>query len=296
MMLPLLAYTLVILIWSTTPLAIKWGNDSISPITAVSLRILLAVAICLVVCLAWRRYSAFRRCYWPGYLVGSVGIFPNLALVYYAAQYIPSGLIAVLFGLSPFITGVAAHFLLKENLLSGRKILALLIALSGLLLIFFSQMAVGEDAAYGVVLMIASATLFSLSSVGVKRLGGQVPVHSFDQTLGTMAFALPGMALAWYLLDGNTELVFSASSLWALLYLAIVASVLGFLAFFYALDKLGVGPVSLVPLITPVLALWIGVVMAGETVGLHTMLGTGLILCGLLLYQGLGLLTKSASQ
>jgi drug/metabolite transporter (DMT)-like permease len=285
-MLAIATYLLVILIWSTTPLAIKWGNDSMSPISAVSLRISLAVMIAMILALVFRRYSVFDRKYYPGYLAGSVGIFPNLALVYYAAETIPSGLIAVLFGLSPFITGIAAHFWLDENLLTPRKCIALMLALSGLVVIFLGQMAIGEGATRGVLLMVGSATLFSISSVWVKRLGNDVPVHAFDQTIGTMTFALPGLLLAWYLLDGQLAADFSMTSLWSLLYLAIVASLIGFVGFFYVLTRLGVGPVSLIPLITPVLALWIGSVMAGESVTLNTKLGTLLILSGLFVYGG----------
>jgi drug/metabolite transporter (DMT)-like permease len=279
-------YLLVILIWSTTPLAIKWGNDSISPIAAVSLRISLAVMIALLLALVFRRFSVFNRKYYPGYLAGSVGIFPNLALVYYAAETIPSGLIAVLFGLSPFITGVAAHFWLDENLLTPRKCIALMLALSGLVVIFLGQMALGEGATRGVLLMVGSATLFSISSVWVKRLGNDVPVPAFDQTIGTMTFSLPGLLLAWYLLDGQLAVDFSMTSLWSLLYLSIVASLIGFVAFFYVLTRLGVGPVSLIPLITPVLALWIGSMMAGELITLNTKIGTLLILSGLFVYEG----------
>ena len=54
-MLAIATYLLVILIWATTPLAIKWGNDSISPITAVSLRISLAVIVALLLALVFRR-------------------------------------------------------------------------------------------------------------------------------------------------------------------------------------------------------------------------------------------------
>ena len=62
-----------------------------------------------------------------------------------------------------------------------------------------------------------------------------MPVHAFDQTIGTMTFALPGLLLAWYLLDGQLAVDFSMTSLWSLLYLSIVASLIGFVAFFYVL-------------------------------------------------------------
>lgn len=283
----ILAYISLIIIWSTTPLAIKISNESVLPAASLVLRIVMAILLALIVMLLMRRRECFRPRYYRIYLVGSLGIFPNMSLVYHAAEYIPSGLIAVLLGMTPFITGIAAHFVLKENLFTARKLSALLIAMAGLVIIFYGQITVDGSGVVGVGLMLASTIIFGVSSVYVKKLSTQIAVHPFDQTLGAMLFSLPGLLLSWWLADGFAALELSDDSFWAISYLAIIGSLVGFVAYFYVLNNLGVGPVSLIPLMTPGLALCVGAFLAAEQVPQSTLWGTGLIVSALFVYEGL---------
>ena len=290
-----LAYATVIVIWATTPLAIKLSNDSLLPMASVSLRFMLAVAIALPVCWLLKRgpFLNIRHC--KLYFFSALGIFPNMPLIYFAVQYIPSGLVAVLFGLTPFITGLLAKPLLGENLLTREKLLALLLACVGLVVIFREQVAVNEQALLGLSLMALSAIIFSLSNVLVRRITQQMTasgetLNSFQQVCGSMVFALPGLLLCWLasdrsMLSGLPE--FSATSLWSLLYLSVMASLVGFVAYFRVLTTMSMGLVSLIPLITPVLAMLLGALLAGESVSANALLGCAIILTGLGWYQGL---------
>ncbi|HIA09196.1 MAG TPA: EamA family transporter, partial [Chromatiaceae bacterium] len=99
------AYLAVILIWSTTPLAIQWSGDGpgflfgVAARMVVGLSILLAGMRLLRVDFPWDRAS--RRVY----LVGGVPLYLAMTSVYWSAQYIPSGWISVIFGLSPIFIG-----------------------------------------------------------------------------------------------------------------------------------------------------------------------------------------------
>ena len=59
----------------------------------------------------------------------------------------------------------------------------------------------------------------------------------------------------------------------------------GFAMFFYVLRHVEATRVALLTLITPVLALWLGNMLNGEGVGWPVVLGTFMILLGLLLYE-----------
>ena len=286
-----MAYATVIVIWATTPLAIKLSNDSLAPMASVSLRFALAVALALPICWLLKRGPFIERRHWKLYLVSALSIFPNMPLVYVAVQYIPSGLVSVLFGLTPFITGILAKPLLGENLLGREKLGALILASSGLALVFREQMAVNDDALIGLLLMACSAVIFSLSNVLVRREAQKMAAQgqkadSFQQTCGSMLFALPGLLLCWLLTGTGEALVLSQTSMMSLLYLAFVASLVGFVAYFRVLTTMSMGLVSLIPMITPVLAMIIGALVAGERLTSTALLGCLLILMGLGWYQG----------
>ncbi|MEC8427022.1 MAG: DMT family transporter [Pseudomonadota bacterium] len=281
-----LAYLGVIAIWSTTPLAIKLSNDSLAPLASISLRIGAALCLAVAVGLILRGHKLLQKRNWRIYLMASIGIFPNMSLVYVASQYIPSGLIAILFGLLPFFNGVLAMPLLGESFLSVPRVVALGLSIVGLGVVFSDQLSGNANAYIGIGLMLISNLLFSLSSLGLKRLTQHGSIDAVEQTVGSMAFALPGLLLSWWLMDGNTALDFSATTLWSLLYLAVFGSLVGFFAYFYILKHMDMAAISVIPLMTPVIAVILGALIAGEQVTLNTLLGGSLIVIALALYQG----------
>jgi probable blue pigment (indigoidine) exporter len=279
-----LAYILVILIWSTTPLAIQWSSDSVPFMTSVALRMSLALALALLALVCLRRGALFARPgVWKVYLVASLGIFPNMPLVYWSAQFVPSGLMAVIFALSPFVTGLLSMAILRESPFSRLRVMALFIALAGLVVIFWGQLQVDARSVFGIVGLLLSCVLFGVSSVTLKRLNEGT--DAFRQTAGALLFALPGLLLTWWWVDGGYwPALVAGRTLWALLYLAVFGSVVGFTLFYYVLNRLSPSSVSLITLITPILALSIGALVAREPLTVSLLLGATLVMGALLLY------------
>lgn len=281
----LLAYFSVVLIWATTPLTIQWSSDSLSFIAAVLLRMSFALALGLLINLLLRRPLFAQGQAWRVYAAGAIGIFPNMPVVYWSAQFIPSGLVAVIFAMSPFVTGVMTFAVLKQNPFTLKRVLALLIALAGLVVIFHHQFQFNARAGYGIAGILLSCFLFSFSSVLVKKL--DVKVDSFNQALGTLLFALPGLLLMWWYVDGHIPQAISTKSLAAIGYLSIFGSLLGAALFFYVLANMSPTAVSLITFMTPVLALILGAVVGHESLGWQLWLGAGLVVAALLLYLDL---------
>lgn len=282
----LFAYFSVVLIWATTPLAIQWSSDSLSFMLAVVARMAIALAIALLV------HGLLRKSlttYWQHariYFAASIGIFPNMPVVYWGAQFIPSGLVAVIFALSPFATGLMTLLLLKQNPFTVKRVLALLLALVGLVIIFYHQMQFDLRSIYGIGAIVLSCLLFSFSSVWVKKLTLQqaVSVDAFHQATGALVFALPGLLAVWWLTDGMVPQQVSITSAGAIIYLAIMGSLVGAALFFYVLQRMSASAVSLITLMTPVLAIVLGKQLAGEDLSPQTLLGVTTVLLALLLY------------
>lgn len=278
----LIAYFSVVLIWATTPLTIQWSSDSLSFIAAVLLRMSIALSLGLLINLFLRRKLFAQPKVWQVYAAGAIGIFPNMPVVYWSAQFIPSGLIAVVFAMSPFVTGVMTLALLKQNPFSMRRIIALVLALAGLVVIFYHQIQFSLHAAYGVAGILLSCFLFSFSSVLVKKL--DVKVDAFNQALGTVLFALPGLLLLWWFVDGHIPTVVSIKSLAAIGYLAIFGSLVGAALFFYVLANMSPTAVSLITFMTPVLALILGASVGRESLSNQLWFGAAMVVTALLLY------------
>ena len=284
-------YLAVIFIWSTTPLAIHYSNESLSSHAAALLRMLLAFILAAVVIAIWKNQSALKRENWLIYVVAGLALFPNMSLVYMASKTIPSGLISVLFALTPITSGLLAAVVLKERFSGPLKCLSIALALAGLLVIFRSQISLQPEAVAGIAMMLVSNFIFSASQVATKYLQngkaarGEVPVDAFEQTFGALTFAVPGLLLSWWIFDGQIPAQLSDNSVLSIIYLAVIGSLLGFAAYFAVLKNVSVSIISMIPLITPALALWLGAYMLSEPISLSLQIGTALIISGLLVYD-----------
>jgi len=205
-----------------------------------------------------------------------------MPVVYWSAQFIPSGLVAVIFAMSPFVTGAMSLLVLKQNPFTLRRVFALVMALTGLEVIFNHQFQLNLRAVYGVAGILLSCFLFSFSSVMVKKVS--VKVDSFNQALGTLLFALPGLLLTWWVMDGVIPTSVSTKSLAAVSYLSIFGSLVGAALFFYVLANMSPTAVSLITFMTPVLALMLGAWIGKETLSWQLWTGAGLVVIALLLY------------
>jgi drug/metabolite transporter (DMT)-like permease len=208
--------------------------------------------------------------------------------------YIPSGLVSLIFGLAPLLSGLMAARLLGEPGFSRVRLGALALALAGLGVVFKSALQVGGNPVPGLLACLMAVLLFSLSGVLVKRQAQGM--SALEHTTGSLLFSLPLFACAWWFLDGEVPSDISSLSLLSLSYLALFGSVLGFMLYFFVLQKLGATQVALIPLITPVFALALGSLLAGEQVSSATISGGVLILLALSLYQAHGPVARAAGQ
>jgi len=278
------AYFLVVLIWSTTPLAIHWSNSSLSFVAAITLRMALALPLCFLLMKILREPLIRNKRDWWAYAASALGLFPNMLLVYWAAQFISSGLMSVMFGIYPFFVGLFSLVILRENPFTVAKVLALLLAILGLWVLQRDSIAAGSDAVWGIAAMILVCVVWGFSSVVVKKLA--VDVSPSRMGAGSLLLSSPFFLLAWFWLDGEWPLEMQQKSLLAVVYLVLAGSLLGHVLWFYVLRACSVTSVSLISLITPVMALTWGLLFAGEIPSSQTLLGAGLILSALVLYQG----------
>jgi drug/metabolite transporter (DMT)-like permease len=278
------AYIGVIIIWATTPLAIKWSGESVGFLFGVSARMLIGVILASLLILVLRRPWRWHARAVRAYLAVALGLYGAMMLVYWGAQYIPSGLISVVFGLTPPLIGIMAWFLLGERGFTLPRVLGMLLGLLGLALIFGADIVSGGAAWVGITAAVLSVILYSFSTVWVKRLNAEV--SALELTAGGLVITNILYLLTWWMSGESIPEVIPERSLWSIVYLGVFGSVFGFVMFYYALSRVQAGTMALLTLVTPVLALFLGHLLNAESVEPIALLGSGMILLGLVLYQG----------
>lgn len=278
-----MAYIGVISIWSTTPLAIKWSTEDTGFLFAVTSRMGIGMAIAILFCFMLNRELPHDRPALKTYAASGAGAYLAMMCSYWGAQYIPSGWISVIFGLAPIITSIVASRYLEERNFSVTKIGAFVISLTGLWVMFQHSLDMGDDVVYGIAAVVCGVFFYSLAIVAVKQINAAIPPAA--TMTGTLIVATALYVTTW--LIGNYEVPPSipTRSAGAILYLGIVGSVLGFMLFYYLLQKVEATRVSLITLITPGNALILGNLLNREPITMDIFLGAVLVVGGLLLFQ-----------
>lgn len=277
------AYLGIILIWSTTPLAIKWSGEEVGFLFGVASRMLISAAVCSLIMLLLARRLPWHKQARQTYLAAGLGVYGAMMSVYWGAQYIPSGLISVIFGLNPIITGVIAAIWLQERSLTISKLSGVFLGLFGLVIIFGSGIEVKDGALYGIAAVLLAVLLHSVSAVWVKAIDAQIP--ALEVTNGGLLVAAPMYLVTWLLLENSWPANIPLRTTLSISYLAIFGSVLGFIMYFYVLKHIDASKVALITLITPVVALLLGQGFNNESIQPVVWLGTCCILLGMSIYQ-----------
>ncbi len=290
-----LAYLSVILIWTTTPLAIKWSAEGAGVIFGAASRMSIGLFCLLLILLIRRRGIAWHKAAVLTYLAVALQIYAAMMAVYWGAQFVPSGWVSVIFGLTPFITALLAAIILKERSLTPGKLCAYLLGFIGLAMMFNSALDFSQQAIQGIVGILFAGFLHSLSAVWVKQIGAKLPATS--QVAGGLLLATPLYLITWYVLDqARIPENLSIQTMAAIVYLGIFATTFGFAMYYFLLTHLAATTVSLITIICPILALYVGNIVNHEPITYKVMISTAIILSALMIYQLDDLLRKKRSR
>lgn len=281
-----LAYISIVLLWATTPLAIKWSVEGPGFLFGVTARMSIGL-LCLLLLHSFSRHRLlWHRKALATYLAVAVQIYASMLAVYWAAQFIPSGWVSVIFGLLPLMTAILAAIWLKERSLSLSNLLAYALGLGGLWIMFGTALQIGYDAVLGIVGVLVSTFLQAVSSVWVKRIDGKIPALS--QVTGGLLLSLPLYLITWSVFDGQWPTAISTISLASIIYLGMIATTFGFVLYYYLLLNQSATKVALITLVSPVMALLLGHAMNNEPLTAKVIIGTLLILGALLVHEFFG--------
>jgi drug/metabolite transporter (DMT)-like permease len=268
-------------IWGSTWLAIKLGLRDLPPLTFAGIRFALAGAV--LFSLIQVKRVALPRSTREWLLLAYTGFLTitlNYALVFWGEQYISSGLAALLSATVPLFGLPLAHRHLESEPLTSWKAMGVLLGIVGVGIVFSGELGVGGPIALWASAGIVLAALASAHAGVLIKLGG---THIEPSVLAgvQMAGGCIPLLLAGIVLEGSPlDFQWTPLALACLAYLTIVGSVIAFLMYYWLIRHMQVTGVLMIPLVTPLVAVLIGVLFASEVVGWHTAVGGAAIIGG----------------
>jgi drug/metabolite transporter (DMT)-like permease len=286
-------FGIVSLVWGSTWLAIRIGLDSLPPFLSAGVRFTVASAILFAIVrfrnIPVHRTPEAKRLYlWMGIL--SFGI--PFALVYWAEQYISSGLASILFAAYPFWVGLFSHFLLRSEPLNAFKISGIVLCFLGIVTIFWSDVSVGDPrGTWGIGALMVTPIMQAYTLTLVKRHGQAI--SPFVLNLAGMSIAAVLLILLSLAVESWGGIRWDARAIGSITYLAVFGSVVAFVTYYWLLKRVEAVYLSLTSFINPLVAVLLGWMILGETLAPFTSVGAALVLLGLLAANGRALYEKT---
>ena len=269
-------------IWGSTWLFIKLGLADLPPITFAGIRFVIACAILFPFVLGRRLPWPRSRADWLLLVfTGILSFTINYGLVFWAEQHISSGLAAVLQATMPAFGLVLAHFHLPHERMTWVKMGGVVLGVFGVAVVFSNQLAIsGRQALAGCVAMVLSAFFAAYSNVLVKRHGSNL--NPAIIAAAQMFFGLIPLLLLGIAFEGNPlHLHWTAVAIISIFYLAIVGSVIAFMSYYWLMQNMDVTKTMLISLVTPVVAVILGMLTLNEELSWRTLAGGAMIIAGI---------------
>jgi drug/metabolite transporter (DMT)-like permease len=275
-------YALLCLIWGSTWLVIKVGYGGLGPFNVAGLRFFVAGALMAMVAAATGVRWPRGRAEWTTVTVVGLLMFAgDYGLIYWAEQYIESGLTAVLFATLPLITLFIARAYIPGERITMGKLASSGLALAGTVALFADRLRLDAAAARPMLAVLGATVCAAAASVMSKRDAHHIPSATLTATsmlIGALVLMLAALA------HGEGFRLPADPGTWAAIaYLSVVGSVLAFLVYFSLMKTWSVMSLSFISVFTPVIALLLGFVFLREPLTAGKIGGAVLILVAVVL-------------
>ncbi|MDP6067398.1 MAG: DMT family transporter [Alphaproteobacteria bacterium] len=275
-------------------LTLLWGGSffftgvavtELPPFSLVLARVGLAALILQGALVVLGRRPPWRH--WRAFLV--MGLLNNalpFSLIVWGQTTIASGLAAILNATTPLFTVLLAHAVTADEKLSGPRLLGCALGLAGVALMLGPDVGELGGNLWPQLAVLAAALSYACAGVWGRRFAalGLAPVETATgQVTASTLLLLPLVLLA----DRPWTLAPPGAETWAAIAgLALLSTALGYVVYFRLLASAGATNLLLVTLLMPPLAVWLGFVFLGESLGIVHLAGLALIAAGLVAIDG----------
>jgi drug/metabolite transporter (DMT)-like permease len=275
--------TIVTLLWGFNHPAIKISNQGVSPIFASTLRSIVASICGLIYCLR-KGEKVFHKdvMLFHGVMVGLLfGV--EFACIYFGLLYTDAARSVLFVYLSPFVVAIGAHFFLKGDRLTFLKILGLVLAFTGIFVVFGGRPRTAKAGMYfGDILQIAAGVLWGATTLYIKKFMAKKvePINTFFYQL---FFSIPILLVVSIILEPKWIYKVDPYVVGSLFYQSVIIAFITYFVWFKLIHEYSVSRLSAFTFLTPIFGVLFGVFFLHEELTVSLMIGLPLVSAGIFL-------------
>jgi len=273
----------VTLFWGFNYPAIKISNQGVSPIFASTLRSVIASICGLIYCLR-KEERLFHTdvMLFHGVMVGLL-FGAEFACIYFGLLYTDAARSVLFVYLSPFVVAIGAHFFLKGDRLTFLKILGLVLAFTGIFVVFGGRPKTAKATmVLGDILQITAAVLWGATTLYIKKfMANRVePIHTF---LYQLVFSIPILLIVSIILEPKWIYKIDPYIVASLFYQSVIIAFITYLVWFKLIHNYSVSRLSAFTFFTPVFGVLFGILFLHEELTVSLMIGLPMVSMGIFL-------------
>jgi drug/metabolite transporter (DMT)-like permease len=268
--------------WGFQQVTVKWIASDVSLVMQAGLRSIIAT----VLLLGWARVRGlplFDRdgTFWPGIVAGLL-FAGEFALIYGGLGHTNASRMTVFIYLTPPLTALGLHFLVRSERLTLRQWVGVLVAFAGIVLAFAEGFSAQSSTFIGDLCGVIAAVLWASTIVVIRttRLARATAAKTLFYQLAVSALFLP---LASFLLGEKGMVNITAVVLASLAYQSAIVAFASYLAWFWLLTRYLAAPLSVLSFLTPMFGVLSGVVFLSEPISATFVFAALLVVAGIVL-------------
>ncbi|MEW6653593.1 MAG: EamA family transporter [Bacteroidota bacterium] len=277
-----LAYILICLLWGSTWLAIRLGLDSLTPVYSAGIRFTFASVLILILMkykrIQLQKDSLSVKLY---FILAYFSFVIPFGLVYWAEQFIPSGLASIIFAVMPFFVILFSAFSFSEQKILLAQVFGVILGFVGIVVIFSEDLFVDfSHDLLGMAAVLVSSIMQAAIAVTIKKYGK----HLNPISMNFVPLLLAGLTMILFglLFEDYSKNRYDLNAFFSVGYLALFGTVITFTTYYWLMKKINIVLLSISTFITPIIAVILGWAVLGEKFTSQIFAGSSLVLVGIL--------------
>jgi drug/metabolite transporter (DMT)-like permease len=277
----ILTLIVLTLLWGFNYPAIKYSNQGVSPVFTSALRSIIASTCGVIYCLR-KGQKLFHTdvILFHGFMVGLLfGL--EFACIYFGLLYTDAARSVVFVYLSPFVVAVGAHFFLKGDRLTFLKILGLVLAFTGILVVFGGRPKTAKATMFiGDVLEITAAFLWGATTLYIKRFMAE-KIHPINTFFYQLFFSIPILFIVSFILEPKWVYKMDPYIVGSILYQSVIVAFISYFFWFKLIHNYSVSRLSAFTFFTPIFGVLFGILFLNEELTVSLMVGLPMVSMGI---------------